>query len=385
MKIGIDARLYGTKHRGIGRYSQKLIEFLEKIDQENQYVIFMQKDSIKEYQPKNKNFKKVLANYRVYSWQEQLLLPLKFYWHRLNLVHFTHFNVSFLYRKKRIITIHDLIISHYPDSRATTLPPFMYKLKLFFYNLLVNSSARSAQKIIAVSKYTKEDIVKTLKVDEKKIEVIYEGVDFPDVGSAGADELLQGLGITKKFFLYVGAAYPHKNLEKLVLAFQKLYRQRQDCQLVLVGKMNFFYQRLKKFIEKGEQLAGGNSVDKESVRDIILTDYLSDEELVSLYKKARVYVFPSLIEGFGLPPLEAQHYGLAVISSKNTCLPEVLGDSAIYFDPQSIDDMSAKMLATVDNEQIKQELVAKGYENLKKYSWQAAASQTHDIYLGFKK
>ena len=385
MKIGIDARLYGTKHRGIGRYSQKLIEFLERIDQENQYVIFMQKDSIDEYQPQNKNFKKVLADYRVYSWQEQLILPWRLYWHNLDVVHFTHFNVSFLYQKKRIITIHDLIISHYPTSRATTLPPILYKLKLFFYNLLVGLAAKSAQKIIAVSRYTKEDITKTLKVDEKKIAVIYEGVDFPEVKSGDADKLLQDLGITKKFFLYVGAAYPHKNLEKLVLAFQKFYRERQDCQLVLVGKINFFYERLKKFINKGERLANNSSVDKNVAQDIILTDYLSDEKLVSLYQKAQAYVFPSLIEGFGLPPLEAQQYGLAVISSQNTCLPEILGDSALYFDPQNTDEIKENMIIILKNESIKQDLIAKGYENLKKYSWQAAANQTHDIYLEFKK
>ena len=122
MKIGIDARLYGSGHGGIGRYAQKVIENLEKLDNQNDYVVFLASDQFDNYQPQNPRFTKVLADFRAYSLKEQLLFPLLLNSFGLDLVYFTHFNAPIFYGGKYLLTIHDLIISHFPDSRATTLP-----------------------------------------------------------------------------------------------------------------------------------------------------------------------------------------------------------------------------------------------------------------------
>jgi len=218
MKIGIDARLYGTKHGGIGRYTQELIKYLEQnVSREpkagDQYLVFVSRDGFKDYQPQNPNFKKVKANFRVYSWQEQLIFPFLLWRHRLNLVHFTHFNAPIFYLGEFVVTIHDLIISHFPDSRATTLGPFKYLIKLKLYKVVVSHIAHKAQKIIAVSNFTKEDIAKQLKVNIAKIQTIYEGVDFsPAVEKSNCGKVLTDLGLNKRFLIYVGSAYPHKNL-----------------------------------------------------------------------------------------------------------------------------------------------------------------------------
>ncbi|MDO8669331.1 MAG: glycosyltransferase family 1 protein [Candidatus Buchananbacteria bacterium] len=362
MRIGIDARLYGARHGGLGRYSENLIKQLEKIDSKNQYFIFLAQNNFNDYQPQSKNFKKVLADFRAYSLGEQIFFPRLLKKYQLDLMHFTHFNAPVFYRRPFIVTIHDLIISHYPHSRATTLNPIMYKIKLFFYRLVVNNTAKRAKKIITVSDCSKKDIIKLLKINPSKISVTYEGVGLPQDGQADCARLKSDLGIKKDFLLYVGSAYPHKNLEKLLQAFKSLNR---DIQLVLVGQKNYFYERL-------EQTAQTLSLSGR----VIFTGYLDDEKLSCLYKTAALYVFPSLIEGFGLPPLEAQSYGLPVLSSSASCLPEILGDSVVYFNPENETEIAKSISNTLDNQELLQALKIKGQANLKKYSWEKCALET---------
>lgn len=375
MRIGIDARLYGTKNGGIGRYTEELIRNLEQIDQNNEYYIFLAGDNFDDFQPANPKFHKVSADFKVYGVFEQLLYPFLLNKYKLDLVHFPHFNVPLMYSKRFIVTIHDLIISHYPSSRSTTLHPLLYKAKLGAYNLLIEKVAKKAYKILTVSNYTKQDIVKFLKASPEQIIVVYNGVDLPEANAGdNCERILQEFGISGKYLLYVGSAYPHKNLEKLVEAFSEIKKDYPQLQLVLGGKNNFFYERLKQSIETAENLA----VIKDS---IIFTDYLSDEKLACLYKKAELYVFPSLIEGFGIPPLEAQTYGVPVVSSNATCLPEILADSALYFDPNNTADMGEKISLALASSDVRDELIKKGAQNIKKYSWRKMATEIHDLYL----
>ena len=140
MKIGIDARFFGSIGKGLGRYTQKLIENLEKIDNENQYVVFLRKENFDEYQPRNKKFQKVLANYQWYTFSEQIKMPLLLNKFNIDLVHFPHFNVPFFYRKKFVVTIHDLILLEFPTVRGTTLNPFFYKIKFLEFGCFRISS-----------------------------------------------------------------------------------------------------------------------------------------------------------------------------------------------------------------------------------------------------
>ena len=371
MKIGIDARLYGTKHAGLGRYTLELVDKLQEIDQQNEYVIFLQAGNFEECRIKNINFRKVLADFKAYSFGEQLLFPSLIRRQKLDLMHFPHFNVPFIYRGRYVVTIHDLIISHHPNSRATTLPPWLYKLKLYIYNLVVKSAAQRADKIIAVSNFTKKDVISLLAVKEDKIKVIYEGFNLPSSTEGECQKLLERQGIGDEFLLYVGAAYPHKNLEKLIQAFEMICSRTPGLQLVLVGKLNFFYERLKQYV-----------LDNHSEINnlIIFTGYLSDQELSCLYQRAKLYVFPSLIEGFGLPPLEAQAYNLPVVSSDSSCLPEVLGDSAIYFKPDDFKDMAEKIMLGLCDVPLRSRLAEKGSLNIRQFSWEKMAQEILALY-----
>ncbi|MCX7779255.1 MAG: glycosyltransferase family 4 protein [Patescibacteria group bacterium] len=361
MRIGIDARLYGISDRGIGRYTEKLIEYLEKIDSENEYFIFLRQDGFNKYQSKNYNFHKVLINIRPYSVKEQIIFPIRLYQYHLDLVHFPHFNVPIFYRKPFLITIHDLIISKFPESRrkATTLPYFLYQVKLIFYQLIIKNAVKLAKKIIVVSKATKKDVMEILKADPKKIEVIYEGVDLIKIQNSNFE--------IQNYILYVGAAYPHKNLERLLLAFKNL--NISHLKLILVGKNDYFYQRLKKYSQK----LGLND-------QVIFKGEVSDEELANLYQNALFFIFPSLSEGFGLPGLEAMAYGTPVLASTLSSLPEIFGEAAYYFNPYDVEEIKRAMNKLLTDENLRKNLKEKGFKQIKKYSWQRMAEKILEIY-----
>ncbi len=220
IRIGIDARFYGPKQKGLGRYVQKLIENLEKNDLNNEYIIFIRKESWNKYHPTNPNFKKVLADYQWYTLFEQIFMPFKIKQAKVDLMHFPHFNVPIFYRMPFVITIHDLILKRFPTRRASTMGPIRYWLKNLAYKLVISSAIKRARKIIAVSNFTKKDILKYFKVRSEKVEVIYEGVPVIKLNESKNKP-------SKKYLLYVGNAYPHKNLERLILAFNKLLENKK--------------------------------------------------------------------------------------------------------------------------------------------------------------
>ncbi len=403
-RIGIDARFFGLENKGLGRYTNELIEGLDKIllAQNNkekininkkyniEYYIFLKNANYDKYQPKSKNIYKVKANYKWYSWEEQIKFPILLKKYKLDLMHFTHFNVPILYFGKTIVTIHDLILFHYPTVKNTSLGKGLYLIKLMGYHFVIRIVTKRASVIVAISKFTKQDIIKTLKISKHKIKVIYEGAEFGNLlenspqaslvenftslacGEFSSDDvqsqILKKYGIMKSYLLYVGNAYPHKNLERLVLAFNKINNDfNSRFQLVLIGRKDYFYNKL------------GNFIVNKKISNIIITDYISDKELVDLYRNAELFVFPSLYEGFGLPPLEALIKKIPVVSSNKGSLPEILEDKVVYFNPESIEMMYYKI----------KKVLLKGGQILndkevriikKKYSWQNMVKEIVNIY-----
>ena len=361
MKIGIDARLYGIGHRGLGRYTQKLIEQLERLDHDNEYVIFLQPEEYEQYQPVNPKFTKVLAPYRPYSWQEQLIFPQLIGKYHPDLMHFPHFNVPVIYGCPYVVTIHDLIITHYPTSRATTRNKFVYQLKLFGYRVIVKLAAKRARQVITVSDFTRQDIIKLLGVAESKVVRIYEGAD--PVSPAQTEPIFA----PQTYLLSVGAAYPHKNLEFLCKAFSK-FATDKDYKLILVGRKDVFYERLEQ------------SLTDEQKKNIIFFGEATDEQLANLYRNALAYVFPSLLEGFGLPALEAQSANIPVISSNLSSLPEVLGDSALFFDPNNQQALIDELQKISTDSALRSKLIEQGGENIKRFSWEQMGREILKIY-----
>ena len=361
MRIGIDARLFGLKHRGLGRYVQNLVEGLVEYDRQNDYVIFLTTENFDSFKTANPKVQKVLLNARWYSLKEQFVVPYILNKYRLDLVHFPHFNAPLFYRKKFMVTIHDLIIDHFPDSRATTLPLFLYKFKLLFYRLIVKHAVSRADKMIVPSGYVKQDLINLYHPKTEKIQVIHEGY-FINQSNELAD--LKKFNLTKPYLIYVGAAYPHKNLERLIEAFSRL-NSNDKYQLVLVGRIDYFYQKLIKQVKD---------------RNVIFTGQVSDAELKELYRQAKVCVVPSLYEGFGFPGLEAQANGTPVVSADTSCLPEILGDSVVYFSPTEENQLKEKVLKVLNDQSLAENLIKKGYANILRFSLDKMIKQTFELY-----
>ncbi|NQU83625.1 MAG: glycosyltransferase family 4 protein [Parcubacteria group bacterium] len=366
MRIGIDARFFGTE-TGIGRYVKEIIKHLEEIQSEHEFVIFLRKENYNLYQPKNKKFKKVLADVKWYGLAEQTEFPKLIEKEKIDLMHFPNFNVPFLYKKPFVVTIHDLILLKYPSTRATTLGPIKFFIKYLFYRLTIQRAIRDARFVITPSEFTKKEVIKNFRKPEHKIIVTHEGVSF-NLSDTECPTSFDGCTASyKPYFLYVGNVYPHKNIEGLVKAFKIFSKYRNDkYKLVLVGKEDYFWRRLKK------ELGG--------FENIVFCGYVPDEDLIRLYQNAAAYIFPSFCEGFGLPGLEAMINGVPVLASNSSCLPEIYGNAAAYFNPQSLDEMVKKMSEIAYNSEFRNNLKKEGYEQVKKYSWKKCAQETLNIY-----
>ena len=365
MKIGIDCRM--IKATGIGRYVSNLIEEISKIDKNNEYILFFKKEEFDAFQVPSSNFKKVLANFHWYGISEQIKFPPLIKKYNLDLMHFPHFNVPIFYRGNFVVNIHDLTLHHYKTIRASTKNFLTYSIKNLFYKITIKNSVRRALKIFVISKFTKKDVINTLKVSERKILLTYPGGPALSLVKKNPDKkVLEKIKIQPHFILYVGNAYPHKNLENLIKALNYL---PSDVSLILVGKIDEFYRRLQK-----------DTLDLNIQKRVNFAGFLTDEELVSLYKSASVFAFPSFNEGFGLPALEAMAFGLPVVSSNSSCLPEVLGESALYFNPKDPKDIAKKIEKVLDDNNLKNSLVRNGYNQIKKYSWRRMAEQTLSAY-----
>jgi glycosyltransferase involved in cell wall biosynthesis len=373
MRIGIDARFYGSGGKGLGRYTEKLIANLEKLDKQNQYFIFLGRANFGSYQPQNANFKKVLAPYLHYSWQEQVFFPHLLNKYGLDLVHFLHFNVPFFYRRPYIVTIHDLIYSA-AGRQGGTRNSLIYQLKKIIYRIILRNLTSLARRIITISEFSRKQIVEYRPFLKDKITIVYEGVESLTNQVAEAPEVaIERRLEEKKFFLYIGNAYPHKNLSRLLESFYQLVSVKNDIYLVLVGELDVNYQHLKR------------NADHLGLEDkVYFSGRLKEKELVWLYQHAYSYIVPSLIEGFGLPALEAMFYGSPVLSSNFGPMPEIYGNAAIYFDPTNIRDMYRTMLRILDEKKLRPRMVAQGFEQIKKFSWEKMAREMINIYLNTK-
>lgn len=378
MRIGIDARFFGSIGKGLGRYTQKLIENLEKIDEKNQYVIFLRKENWDDYQPGVINFKKVLAPFLWYTLKEQTMMPRVISKEKIDLMHFPHFNVPVFYHGLFIVTIHDLILLRFPTKKATTLGSIKYKIKELGYKAVINWAIKKAKKVIAVSEFTKNDIVEYFKVASEKVITVYEGVDLARSNKRENDNavdsgILKKYNITKPYLLYVGNVYPHKNIEALLAAIKKISLMSETVfgglKLVIVCKQDYFLDRIKK---QAIELGIGDRV--------VFAGYAPDNDLGVIYQNGELYVFPSFYEGFGLPPLEAMGEGTPVISSGATSMPEILKNAALYFDPQNVNEIVELISKILGDVNLKQQLITRGCELVKEYSWGKMARETMEIY-----
>lgn len=367
MKIGIDGRFMDLPSGGLGRYSFELVSNLLKIDKENEFVLFVRSLKGASMFKKYPNLQIISAPFPHYSFSEQnaflrLLLKTK-----LDFVHFTHFNHPLFYFRPFMVTVHDL-----------TLSQFRYRGRFsqLAYSLTFKNVIKKAKKIITVSNFVRSQLKSSFNISSRKIATVYNGIEEnfqPVTNSLSLKKVAQKYKIPGPYLLYLGQLYPHKNLERLIEAFNLL---RQDphleikgTKLVLAGPLNRFFPPLRELVKK---------LDLEE--EVIFTGFVDDDDLPALISGAKAFVFPSLSEGFGIPGLEAMACGVPVVASDASSLPEILSESALYFNPFNVEEMAEKIKEVLLNKSFREKLIKKGFARAKEFSWSKTARETLEVY-----
>jgi len=366
MKIVIDGRMYYES--GIGRYIRNLLHHLQIIDTKNDYSILLTKKSY-DIVILKKNFKKVLADFGWYGVTEQIRLLGLLRSLKSDLVHFPHFNIPLLYKGKFVVTIHDLIHQHFSMERVTTHGSVIYKIKQAGYKIIFKNALFKSAKILVPSQFVKDQLIRDWQVNTEKIVITPEAVDDEILNltqnpKRKNQNVLRKFNIKQPYIFYAGNAHPHKNIEGLIKAFLVL-RKNQSLKLVLTGHDHYFWQKIKNEFQH---------------KDIIYTGWVSDAQLVTLYKNAKCFVLPSFEEGFGLPILEAMACECPVVCSNIEALKEIGGSAAIYFNPYDRTDMISKTNRVLRSEKLRRDLKRLGSKRVKLFNWGRLAKKTQEVY-----
>lgn len=368
MKIGIDVRLWNET--GVGRYIRNLVENLYEIDRKNEYVLFCLKKDFEYISSNFLGWKVITASIRWHSIGEQKNLPRIIEKENLDLVHFPYFSVPVSYKRPFVVTMHDVIVNSLSTGRASTLPFPFYFAKRIAYKFIVGKALKNAVSVIVPCNSVKDDVLKSYGLNPKKIHVTYEGSSiFP---KSKDKTLLKELSIEpKKYFLYVGNAYPHKNLERLLDAFLMFTSANPEIKLILAGKKDFFYER----IENYPSVVALNG----SIRFAFSP---TDAELSLLYSNSLAFISPSLMEGFALPALEAMSLGTPLVLSDVPTFREICRDIPIaYFNPEDpIGIRHALDVFLNTSSKTVSDRIKLGKVLAKSYSWRKMAEETLRIY-----
>lgn len=352
--VTIDMRM--VNYSGIGTYLKNLIPLVvERSPEHTYYLLGEAKDIQARAWTGKQNIHIIHCAAPIFSIKEQLEIP-KVIPNETDLYWCPHFNVPFFYKKRMLVTIHDVLHLARPELAGQWY-------KRFYAKLLLKQACCHSQHILTVSEFTKRELVNLLRVDPKKVEVVHLGV----TPAWFIDNQSGGIG-AEPYFVYVGNVKAHKNLLGLVQAFSRICDEIPH-KLIIVGKKEGF-------------LTGDNNIEKyaETLKGrILFTGHVEVRELQQYVAKAVAMVFPSFYEGFGLPPLEAMACGCPVIASNAASIPEVCQKAVLYVDPHDISDMASKMVLLAKEDQLRTALIVKGIEHARSFTWARSAEKTATI------
>jgi len=359
--IVIDARI---RRSSTGRPLNELVNHLQDIDHENRYTILVQPDD--DWQMHSPAFSTLPCPFPQFSFNP--LNELRFAWqlYRLkpDLVHFGMTQQPLLYFGNIVTYTHDLTMLHHVRRGSTPLPIYWFKMCL--YRFLVWWGHRKSKRIITFANTTAKEIAKLQPFTKSKLVVTYEAPGSMQHLTAKKPSRDYG-----EYVMYLGTAFPHKNLPMLIDAFDIVHATHPKVNLVTVGKKPH-----EKHYEELEE----NIKHHPSRNNIFVLGFLPDEETKWFYQHCQLYVTPTLIEGAGLTPLEAMSNGAPVVSSNTSVMPELYGKGALYCDPHDASDIAKKICMVLDDERLRNDLIAKGAAQVKKYSWEKMAKETLEVY-----
>jgi glycosyltransferase involved in cell wall biosynthesis len=364
LRIAIDARK--LRDYGVGTYVRNLLRHLSRIDQSTEYVVLCRKADSELVSQHGANFRVVPESSPGYSIREQITVPLDLRRERVDLFHAPHYVLPPLTPCKSVVTIHDCIHLRFPQYLPNRLGYVYARSALWMATHL-------SSRIVTVSEASKRDILEYFRVPPQKIDVIYNGIDErfseppPEDDVARVRERYQ---LDDPFVLYAGNIKPHKNLERLIEAFHTLRRTGFDqVKLLIIGDEISKYATLRHAVHR-----------HKLHKHVRFFGFVPDSTLAILYRLAGVFVFPSLYEGFGLPPLEAMASGTPVITSNVSSLPEVVADAALLIDPHEPDSIADAIRRVLTDQSLREDLRQRGLERARHFSWERSIRRVRQIY-----
>ena len=364
MRIAIDVRK--LHDFGIGTYVTNLVRGLARLDRDHEYRLICHPYDEEFCRSLGPNFSALPDLAGNYSVREQFAIPYDVWRAKVDLFHAPHYVLPPLVPSKSVVTIHDCIHLRFPQY----LPN---RVAHYYARYFMASAARKASRVLTVSEASKRDIMHFLHTPSEKIDVVYNGFDERLSAPTPEEEarVRDRFQLDAPFVLYAGNIKPHKNVDRLIEAFAKLRtRGLGHVNLLIIGDEISKYSSLRRLVHRHQI--------RQQVRFL---GFVETNTLAALYRLARVFVFPSLYEGFGLPPLEAMASGTPVIVSNTSSLPEVVGDAALLIDPRNADAIADAMVRVLTDEGVRSDLVRRGFERVKQFSWDRSVRRTHDIYM----
>ena len=376
MKVSLELQPCLKNKSGIGVYTYEISKCLQKysdITLCGDIFNFINRNNI-EKDIDGLNFNKNIFSLFPYGVYRRVwnYVPIRYNWlfnDESDIYHFFNFIVPPRIKGKVITTIHDMTYVLYPETMD------IRNLKRIKND--IQYSVNRADKIITVSESSKKDIIKFLSVDEAKIEVVYNGVEYDKFNKSYSEDEKSKIRVKytlpKNYILYMGTLEPRKNIESIIEAFSLFKKENtvsnQNIKLVIAGKKGWLFENIFKL------------VNKLSLKDdVIFTDYIDENDKSIIYNMASLFVFPSLYEGFGIPVLEAMASSVPVITSNVSSLPEVAGDAAILVEPKDIKSIAKYMDKVLADKELRNNLIKKGHEQAKKFTWESSTKKLVNIY-----
>jgi glycosyltransferase involved in cell wall biosynthesis len=364
VRIAIDARK--LRDYGIGTYVRNLLRHLSRLDQTTEYVLLCRVEDCAITAELGENFRAVPERAPAYSIQEQVSVPLALRRERADLFHAPHYVLPPMTPCRSVVTIHDCIHLRFPQYLPNRLGYAYARSSLWI-------AAHRAARVLTVSQASKRDILKYFRIPESKIVVIHNAIDERFGEVPPEDEVMrvrERYSLKDPFVLYAGNIKPHKNLERLIEAFHILRRDDlENVKLLIIGDEISKYATLRRAVHR-----------YKLHKHVRFFGFVPDRTLAVLYRLANVFVFPSLYEGFGLPPLEAMASGTPVITSNVSSLPEVVGDAALLIDPYEPQAIAAAMHRVLTEPALREDLRRRGFAQVNKFSWERSIRRVRQIY-----
>lgn len=367
MKIAIDVRKW--KDYGIGTYVRNLVRHLARLDHETTYFLFCEDGDESTLRDLAENFVPVVDDSPGYSISEHFSIPRKVHRLGVDLLHTPHYVMPFFCRKPVVVTIHDCIHLLFPQY----LPN---RMALSYAKFMLHRAVHRSGLILTVSEASRRDILRFYpEADPERIQVVPNAIDatiLEDPGEEEMERVKERYQIRGRYILYAGNIKPHKNLDRLITAFGQVKQMpgHDDVKLLIIGDEVNKYGSLRR------------SMEAAGVRqDVRFFGFVPDHTLSALYRMASVFAFPSLYEGFGLPPLEAMASGTPVVTSRISSLPEVVGDAAILVDPYDVDDIAHALARVLGDSALRADLIRRGHERVGHFSWERSVRAIHESYM----